>query len=70
MTAISRLLKQKSNLCERAVAQTRDVNEGYIVVHNVMAKALARVDGAAQDLGPALARALDLRTKRRLVAEA
>ena len=64
MTPISRLLKQKPLLCERAVEQTRDVNEGYLVVHNVMARALNRVNDPDHDLGPALACALDLRAKR------
>lgn len=66
MTPITRLLKQKPSLCERAVAQTHDVNEGYLVVHNVMSKAFGRASGGDEDLGPALACALDVRAKRLL----
>lgn len=65
MTPISRLLRQKPNLCARAVEQTRDVNEAYLVVHGVMANAFGRVNEADHDLGPDLTRALDHRAQRR-----
>jgi hypothetical protein len=64
MTPITRLLAQRRGLCERAVKQTSDVNEGYFVVHNVMAHALSGVAGADPDLAPALESALDARTAR------
>jgi hypothetical protein len=64
MTPITRLLKQKTRLCKRAIERTLDVNEGYLVVHNVMAKALSRLSGEDYDLEPALASALDIHAKR------
>jgi len=64
MTSISRLLWQNSALCRRAVEQTRDVNEAYLVVHGVMAHALSGARGADQDLGAALTAALKVRSRR------
>jgi hypothetical protein len=66
MTPITRLLKQRPLLCEHAVERTRDVNEGYLLVHNVMARALGRANDAEHDLGAALTYALDLRAKHLL----
>ncbi len=64
MTAISRLLKQRSALCRRALEQTYDVNEAYLVVHGVMARALKCDEEPEHDLGPAMASALQLRSRR------
>jgi hypothetical protein len=64
MTPITRLLTQRRDLCLRAVERTLDVNEGYLLVHNVMAKALSRAADSDPDLGPALACALDARAQR------
>jgi hypothetical protein len=64
MTPISRLLKQRSVLCRRAVEHTLDINEAYLVVHGVMAHAFSRVGDDEHDLGPALATALDVRAER------
>jgi hypothetical protein len=58
------LLKQKSALYRRAVEQTCDVNEAYLVVHGVMARALSGVGDAEHDLGAALASALEMRSQR------
>jgi hypothetical protein len=63
MTSISRLLRQKTALYRRAVEQTCDVNEAYLVVHGVMAYALSGVSGADHDLGAALASALEIRSQ-------
>jgi hypothetical protein len=64
MTPISRLLKQTPSLCRRAMEQTLGANEAYLVVHNVMTRALSRLSDAEHDLGPALASALEIRGKR------
>jgi hypothetical protein len=64
MTLISKLLKQRSALCERAVEQTRDVNEGYLVVHGVMARAFNRASDGEHDLGGSLTLALDEHSSR------
>lgn len=58
MTRIASLLGQKSALCRRAFEQTSDMNEAYLMVHGVMARALSRTDGLEHDLGAALASAL------------
>jgi hypothetical protein len=68
MTPISRLLKQRPALCLRAVEQTRDVNEAYLVVHGVMAHALGQAGDAEHDLAAALRSALDVRSERLAVA--
>ncbi|MBX9747217.1 MAG: hypothetical protein K2X34_09965 [Hyphomonadaceae bacterium] len=64
MNPISKLLKQRRGLALRAVEQTRDMNEAYLVVHGVMARALGRVSDAERDLGPDLTCALAVRAKR------
>jgi hypothetical protein len=64
MTLISRQLRQKSALYQRAVEQTCDVNEAHLLVHRVMAGALSRVGEAEYDLGAALTSALELRSQR------
>ena len=61
MTATTRLLKQMPNLYRRALEQTRDVNEAYLLVHTVIARALSGGGDHSPDLGPALARRLDAR---------
>lgn len=61
MTSISRLLGQTSALYRRAVEQTCDVNEAYLVVHCVVARALSGVGG--HDLGAALASVLEVRSQ-------
>lgn len=68
MTSISGLLKQKSALYRRAVEQTCDVNEAYLVVHSVMARALGGGGDADRDLGAALASALEIRSQHRMTA--
>jgi len=64
MTPIANLLKQKSALCLHALEQTQDLNEAHLLVHGVMTRALARVDGAIPDLGSAMTLALDARAQR------
>lgn len=64
MTPTARLLKQKPSLFQRAVSDTRDVNEAYLIVHNVMARAFHPLSRADCDLAPALMRALGARTLR------
>ncbi len=64
MTKMTRLLNQKPDLCRSAFAQTRDVNEAYLLVHNVMARAIARIADADIDLAPAMACALTTRARR------
>lgn len=64
MTPIAKLLKQGPGLCRSALAQTHDVNEAYLLVHNVMAGALRRVCGPESDLAAALAAALEVRSRR------
>ena len=66
MTSISGLLRQKSALYRLAVKQTCDVNEAYLVVHGVMARALSGVGDAEHDLGAALASALEMRSQHRM----
>lgn len=61
MTATTRLLKQMPNLYRRALEHTRDVNEAYLLVHAVIARALSGGSDHNPDLGPALARRLDMR---------
>ena len=64
MTPIAKLLKQKPSLWRRAFAQTRDVNEAYLLVHDVMARALNHGGAPETDLGPAMACALARRSRR------
>lgn len=64
MTPTTNLLRQQSTLYRRAFDDTRDVNEAYLIVHDVMARALNRGFDLDVDLEPALARALDMRTRR------
>jgi len=59
MTVMASLLLQRSTLCRRAVEETSDVNEAYLIVHQVMARAFSGVRNHDPDLGPALAHALD-----------
>ena len=66
MTPISRLLKQRRGLYHRAVEQTLDVNEAYLIVHGVMTHAFAHAGDA--DLSDALSSALDVRAQRLAVA--
>ncbi len=61
MTPMTRLLKQRSALSKRAVEATSDVNEAYLIVHQVMARAISRVSEHDSDLGPSLGVALDKR---------
>jgi len=70
MTPMARLLRQSASLYQRAQENTQDVNEAYLVVHEVMTRAMGRVDDHDSDLGPALARALDHRTQRIAALEA
>lgn len=64
MTSLARLLRQRPALCLRAVEVTRDVNEAYLIVHQVMAPALSAAGDHEFDFGPSLARALDKRARR------
>lgn len=61
MTPMTRLLKQRPALSKRAVEATSDVNEAYLIVHRVMARAISRADERDFDLGRALGIALDKR---------
>ena len=61
MTPMSGLLEQRPALCKRAVEATRDVNEAYLIVHQVMARAISRAGEHHSDLGPCLGIALDRR---------
>jgi hypothetical protein len=64
MTPTARLLRQQASLCRRAWDSTRDVNEAYLMVHRVMAGALSGGFDPELDLGPSLARVLDVRARR------
>lgn len=64
MTAMTRLLRQRPALCERAIEATRDVNEAYLIVHQVMTRAFSSVREQDYDLGPCLGLALDKRSAR------
>jgi hypothetical protein len=64
MTPTTRLLDQKLGLFRRAVEQTCDVNEAYLLVHRVMSRGLSRVTELDQDLGIALTDALETRRRR------
>lgn len=64
MNPISKLLEQRPGLALRAMEQTRDLNEAYLIVHGVMTRALRRANDIEHDLGPDLTCALAVRTKR------
>jgi hypothetical protein len=64
MTEISKLLKQRPGLALRAMEQTSDLNEAYLIVHGVMTRALGRANDSEHDLGPDLTCALAVRAKR------
>jgi hypothetical protein len=61
MTPMTRLLRQEPNLYSRALEQTRDVNEAYLLVHNVMVRALGH--GPNPDLDLAMTCALNKRSR-------
>lgn len=63
MTATAKLLRQQASLYRSALDDTCDVNEAHLIVHHVMARALSGGDPES-DLGPSLARALHVRTRR------
>ena len=69
MTPMARLLKQGSVLRQSATDETRDVNEAYLIVHQVMTHAIGHAGNEDSNLGPALARALQNRTRRLANAE-
>jgi hypothetical protein len=58
------LLERGARLRRRAVAAIVDVNEAYLIVHNVFARALGGVSAAPGDLDRALTSALALRATR------
>lgn len=64
MTPMARLLKQRRALCKQAVEATSDVNEAYLIVHRVMARAIGCPDEHDADLGPSLGIALNKRAAR------
>jgi hypothetical protein len=64
MTPMARLLRQRPALCERAVEATSDVNEAYLIVHQVMARAISCVREHDSDLRLSLGVALDKRAAR------
>lgn len=64
MSQMTKLLDQKLDLCRSAFAQTRDVNEAHLLVHNVMTYAFGRPGEAELDLAPAMACALNARARR------
>jgi hypothetical protein len=64
MTPMARLLRQSSGLHQRARENTHDVNEAYLIVHQVMTRAIGCADKHESDLGPALTRALEHRKQR------
>jgi hypothetical protein len=70
MTPMTRLLRQSSDLHLSARENTQDVNEAYLVVHQVMTRAIGRAEDHDSDLGAALARALEQRAKRLSASEA
>jgi hypothetical protein len=67
MTSISRLLRRESALYRRAVDQTCDVNEAYLVVHGVKARALTTV-GDADRAPRRKASTLEIRSQHRMAA--
>ncbi len=64
LTAMARLLRQTPSLCLSARETVDDVNEAYLVVHQVMSHAIGCGSDHDSDLGSALAQALRDRTKR------
>jgi len=64
MTPMTRLLKQRPDLCRGALAQTHDVNEAYLLVHHEMARALSRISDSDSDLGPEIGRELSARREQ------
>jgi len=68
MTPTAALLLQSPALRRRACEHTRDTNEAYLMVHNVMVRALGGADGEAPEL--ALARAIDKRANCSAIAAA
>ncbi|MBK6703098.1 MAG: hypothetical protein IPL62_11695 [Caulobacteraceae bacterium] len=64
MTPIARLLRQGVGLRYAATQNTKDVNEAYFVVHEVMTDAFARTGDRDRDLGSSLACALVRRSRR------
>jgi hypothetical protein len=57
MTPMAKLLRQTPTLCRRAFEHTRDVNEAYLLVHDLVARAVGR-DFGDQDADLALTNAL------------
>lgn len=64
MTPIARLLRQGIGLRHSATQYTKDVNEAYFVVHEVMTDAFAHAGDGDRDLGAALMRALVRRARK------
>ena len=64
MTPMARLLRQGKSLRTRANESTNDVNEAYLVVHQVMTHAIGRIGDDEADLHPALMSALRGRSQR------
>lgn len=64
MTPIARLLRQGAGLRHAATYNTKDVNEAYFVVHEVMTDAFARVGDGDRDLGASLMGALFRRSRK------
>lgn len=67
MTPIANLLRQGAALRHSATQSTKDVNEAYFVVHEVMTDAFARNHDGDHQLAPSLASAL-LQRSRKLMA--
>jgi hypothetical protein len=61
MTPMTRLLKQRPALSKCAVEATNDVNEAYLIVHQVMTRAFSRAGEHDFDLSSSLGIALDKR---------
>lgn len=64
MTPMARLLRQGKSLRTRANESTNDVNEAYLVVHQVMTHAIGCIGDDEADLHPALMSALRSRSQR------
>lgn len=64
MTPMARLLRQGKSLRTCANESTNDVNEAYLVVHQVMTHAIGRIGDDEGDLRPTLISALRSRSQR------
>jgi hypothetical protein len=70
MTPMTKLLRQEPSLYRRAVKETGDVNEAYMLVHTVMVRAFGHGVDPERDLDPAMTCALNKRSRALTAAQA